>query len=158
MHSAVRPSNLRSGITGLTILFAASPPDTWRLLPRNHNFAADPDSVSPECSITHVNLNDGTVEGMVHRTLPVFSVQSHPRLHPDRTTHGIYLNGSEGLSMRLSVLLHKYSEVSSTWAPPFFHALSPHPDWSPGGRNTAVGILLFATSEEIEPKWYRRIW
>ena len=49
---------------------------------QNHNFAADPDSVKPECNITHMNLNDNTVEGMVHKHLPVFSVQYHPEASP----------------------------------------------------------------------------
>ncbi len=49
---------------------------------QNHNFAADPESVSRECDITHINLNDHTVEGMVHKELPVFSVQYHPEASP----------------------------------------------------------------------------
>ena len=37
---------------------------------------------APEIEVTHVNLNDRTVEGMRHRTLPVFSVQYHPEAAP----------------------------------------------------------------------------
>ncbi len=49
---------------------------------QNHGFAVDPESLPPEIKITHVNLNDGTVEGMRHRDLPVFSVQYHPEAAP----------------------------------------------------------------------------
>jgi carbamoyl-phosphate synthase small subunit len=49
---------------------------------QNHNFAVDPDSIESECIITHVNLNDGTVEGMVHRKYPIFAIQYHPEASP----------------------------------------------------------------------------
>ena len=46
---------------------------------QNHGFAVDMDSLNPgEVELTHVNLNDNTVEGMRHRRLPIFSVQYHP--------------------------------------------------------------------------------
>ena len=49
---------------------------------QNHNFAVLPDSV-PDClEITHVNLNDGSVEGVRHKTLPAFSVQYDPESSP----------------------------------------------------------------------------
>ncbi len=49
---------------------------------QNHGFAVDADSLPKEIEVTHVNLNDGTVEGMRHRELPIFSVQYHPEAAP----------------------------------------------------------------------------
>jgi carbamoyl-phosphate synthase small subunit len=50
---------------------------------QNHGFAVDPALFArPEFIQTHVNLNDGTVEGFRHRTLPVISVQYHPEASP----------------------------------------------------------------------------
>jgi len=50
---------------------------------QNHGFAVDAESLpSSEFEITHRNLNDGTVEGMSHRSLPIASVQYHPEARP----------------------------------------------------------------------------
>jgi carbamoyl-phosphate synthase small subunit len=49
----------------------------------NHNFAVDPDSINAnEVELSHVDLNDQTLEGMRHKTLPLFSVQYHPDAAP----------------------------------------------------------------------------
>ncbi|HEY2713860.1 MAG TPA: glutamine-hydrolyzing carbamoyl-phosphate synthase small subunit [Chthoniobacterales bacterium] len=49
---------------------------------QNHGFAVDAESLPNEIEVTHINLNDGTVEGMRHRELPIFSVQYHPEAAP----------------------------------------------------------------------------
>lgn len=49
---------------------------------QNHGFAVDPDSLPAEVEITHVNLNDKTVEGLRHPGLRAFSVQYHPEAGP----------------------------------------------------------------------------
>jgi len=49
----------------------------------NHGFAVDPDSLNAnEVDLTHINLNDQTLEGFRHRTEPVFCVQYHPEAAP----------------------------------------------------------------------------
>jgi carbamoyl-phosphate synthase small subunit len=50
---------------------------------QNHGFAIDPESLSNDrLEITHLNLNDRTVAGLKHKTLPMFSVQYHPEASP----------------------------------------------------------------------------
>lgn len=49
---------------------------------QNHGFAVDVDSLKGIAELTHVNLNDKTVEGLAHTKLPLFSVQYHPEASP----------------------------------------------------------------------------
>ncbi len=68
---------------------------------QNHGFAVDGTVESipgaPDLEVTHLNLNDGTVEGVRHKALPVFAVQYHPEAAPG--PHDAYPHFDEFLSM-----------------------------------------------------------
>jgi carbamoyl-phosphate synthase small subunit len=49
---------------------------------QNHGFAVDAGSLQDNAVVSHINLNDNTVEGLRHKSLPAFSVQYHPEASP----------------------------------------------------------------------------
>ena len=49
---------------------------------QNHGYAVDPDSLKNGLEISHINLNDGTVEGLRHKELPIFCIQYHSEASP----------------------------------------------------------------------------
>jgi carbamoyl-phosphate synthase small subunit len=55
---------------------------TVEITSQNHGFAIAAESLSAEIEITHLNLNDRTIAGLQHKTLPCFSVQYHPEASP----------------------------------------------------------------------------
>jgi carbamoyl-phosphate synthase small subunit len=55
---------------------------TVEITSQNHGFAIEAESLSAEIEVTHLNLNDRTIAGLQHKTLPCFSVQYHPEASP----------------------------------------------------------------------------
>ncbi|MBI4297786.1 MAG: glutamine-hydrolyzing carbamoyl-phosphate synthase small subunit [Chloroflexi bacterium] len=49
---------------------------------QNHGYAVDGDSLPPQVEVSHINLNDGTVEGLRHRELPILAIQYHSEASP----------------------------------------------------------------------------
>jgi carbamoyl-phosphate synthase small subunit len=67
---------------------------------QNHGFAVDPTTLPAEVAVDRINLNDQTVEGMHHRTKPIFCVQYHPEASPGP-------HDSTGLFARFRTMLEK---------------------------------------------------
>ena len=64
---------------------------------QNHGYAVDDTSLPDFVEITHRSVNDGTVEGMRHKELPIFSVQYHPEASQDLLITYIYLTNLRDL-------------------------------------------------------------
>ena len=56
--------------------------DKVEITSQNHGFCVDIDSLPNSVDVTHINLNDDTLEGIQHREYPIFSVQYHPEASP----------------------------------------------------------------------------
>ena len=56
--------------------------NTIEITSQNHGFAVDPDSLPNDTKITHINLNDNTVEGFESNSCKAFCVQYHPESGP----------------------------------------------------------------------------
>jgi carbamoyl-phosphate synthase small subunit len=67
---------------------------------QNHGFAVDPATLPPEVEVDRINLNDQTVEGMRHKTKPIFCVQYHPEASPGP-------HDSTGLFARFRAMIEK---------------------------------------------------
>ena len=86
-EAQVRPPRRQSARSGLATRKVA-------ICAENHGFAVDAESLraaGEPVEITHVNLNDGTVEGLAHATRPLFSVQYHPEASPGPARRGLLL-------------------------------------------------------------------
>ena len=96
---------------------------------QNHGFAVDPDSLPSDVEVTHVNLNDHTVEGMRHRSLPVFSVQYHPEAAPGPNDAGYFFK-------EFAELIAQTKQSAAKFSPP--PSSSPknndQTDYHPAGR------------------------
>jgi carbamoyl-phosphate synthase small subunit len=78
-----RTYKLKFGHRGGNHPVLRTPTGQVEITAQNHGFAVDIDSLPPaEVELTHLNLNDQTLEGFRHKTLPVFCVQYHPESSP----------------------------------------------------------------------------
>jgi carbamoyl-phosphate synthase small subunit len=60
---------------------------------QNHGFAVDADALPDDVEATHRNLNDGTLEGFRHRSLPILAAQFHPEAAPGPHDANVLFNG-----------------------------------------------------------------
>ena len=60
---------------------------TWRrdrvtITAQNHGYAVDADGLPPGLNVSHLNLNDNTIEGLTHREMPLLTIQFHSEASP----------------------------------------------------------------------------
>ena len=77
-----RTYKLKFGHRGANHPVQERPSNRVEVSAQNHGFAVDASSLPSDLIVSHVNLNDQTVAGMRHRTLPLFSVQYYPEASP----------------------------------------------------------------------------
>jgi carbamoyl-phosphate synthase small subunit len=71
---------------------------------QNHGFAVDAKSLPSDLVVSHINLNDNTVSGMRHKSLPLFSVQYHPEASPGpHDSEYLFLQFVEAVRSRAAV-------------------------------------------------------
>ena len=74
---------------------------------QNHNYIVDIDTLPDDVEITHVSLNDGSLEGMALRGRPVFSIQFHPEASPGpHDAHGIFSTFFKLIAERMGAVWH----------------------------------------------------
>ncbi len=59
-----------------------SHPQKVMITSQNHNYVVDMENIQADFDMTHIHLNDGTLAGMQHKNLPIYSVQFHPEANP----------------------------------------------------------------------------
>jgi carbamoyl-phosphate synthase small subunit len=74
---------------------------------QNHNYIVDIDALPGNVEITHVSLNDGSLEGMALRDRPVFSIQFHPEASPGpHDAHGVFTSFFKLIAERIGATWH----------------------------------------------------
>jgi carbamoyl-phosphate synthase small subunit len=84
---------------------------------QNHGYAIDGDGLRNGMEVAHVNLNDGTVEGLRHRELPIFSIQYHPEASPGPMDSAYFFEEFAAMVDRARGIEHDGSESIGSGGP-----------------------------------------